>query len=113
MNVLNTTDEGFAKKNFPNGYETIDVECSSLDSVLSKTKYKDKAIDFLNIDVENTEKDVLESLSFETYSPKLICVEIHCESEENLKNNVTYKFLLGKGYKVIWQKEYSFIFSPA
>jgi len=112
MNVLNTTDESFAKKNFPNGYETTDIECSSLDSVLSKTKYKGKFIDFLNIDVENTEKDVLESLSFEIYRPKLICVEIHSESEENLKNNITYKFLLEKGYKIAWQKEYSFIFSP-
>ena len=112
MNVLNTTDESFAKRNFPNGYETIDVECSSLDNVLNKTKYKDKAIDFLNIDVENTEKDVLESLSFETYRPKLICVEIHSESEENLKSNMTYKFLIEKGYKVVWKKEYSFIFSP-
>tara|TARA_B100001029_G_scaffold51695_1_gene41376 strand:- start:16 stop:690 length:675 start_codon:yes stop_codon:yes gene_type:complete len=112
MNALNTTDESFAKRNFPNGYKTLDVECSSLDSVLSKTKYKDKVIDFLNIDVENTEKDVLESLSFEIYRPKLICVEIHHESEENLKSNMTYKFLLEKGYKVTWRKEYSFIFLP-
>jgi len=112
MNVLNTTDESFAKRNFPNGYETIDVECSSLDNVLNKTKYKDKTIDFLNIDVENTEKDVLESLSFETYRPKLICVEIHSESEENLKSNMTYKFLIQKDYQVVWKKEYSFIFSP-
>ena len=112
MNALNTTDESFAKRNFPNGYKTLDVECSSLDSVLSKTKYKDKVIDFLNIDVENTEKDVLESLSFEIYRPKLICVEIHHESEEDLKSNMTYKFLLEKGYKVTWRKEYSFIFLP-
>ena len=111
MNVLNTTDESFAKKNFPNGYETTDVECSTLDSVLSKTKYKGKVIDFLNIDVENTEKDVLESLSFEIYRPKLICVEIHSESEENLRNNITYQFLLEKKYEIAWQKEYSFIFS--
>ena len=111
MNVLNTTDESFAKKNFPNGYETTDVECSTLDSVLSKTKYKGMVIDFLNLDVENTEKDVLESLSFEIYRPKLICVEIHSESEENLRNNITYQFLLEKKYEIAWQKEYSFIFS--
>tara|TARA_Y100001970_G_scaffold260708_1_gene343052 strand:+ start:288 stop:962 length:675 start_codon:yes stop_codon:yes gene_type:complete len=113
MNVLNTTDESFAKRNFPNGYNTIDVECSSLNNVLDNTKYKNKVIDFLNIDVENTEKDVLDSLSFETYRPKLICVEIHYKSEENLKNNVTWKFLTNKGYKTVWQKKYSFIFSPA
>ena len=111
MNVLNTTDEDFAKKNFPNGYDTINVQCSSLNDVLNKTKYKNRPIDFLNVDVENTEKDVLESLNFQVYRPKLICVEIHSKSEEDLKKNVTYNFLLEKNYKIAWNKEYSFIFS--
>ena len=111
MNVLNTTDENFAKRNFPNGYESIEIDCLTLDSILEKTKFKNNKIDFLNIDVENTEKDVLESLNFEIYKPKLICVEIHFENEGDLNNNITYKYLLGKGYKIAWRNEYSFIFS--
>ena len=111
MNVLNTTDESFAKRNFPNGYESIEIDCLTLDSILGKTKFKNNKIDFLNIDVENTEKDVLESLNFEIYKPKLICVEIHFENEDDISNNITYKYLLGKGYKIVWRNEYSFIFS--
>ncbi len=111
MNVLNTTDENFAKKNFPNGYESKEIECISLNNILERTKYKNKIIDFLNVDVENTEKDVLESLNFEVYKPKLICVEIHYETENDFKNNLTYNYLLEKGYQVVWKKEYSFIFS--
>ena len=111
MNVLNTTDENFAKKNFPNGYESKEIECISLNNILERTKYKNKIIDFLNVDVENTEKDVLESLNFEVYKPKLICVEIHHENENDFKNNLTYNYLLEKGYEVVWKKQYSFIFS--
>ena len=111
MNVLNTTDESFAKRNFPNGYESREIECLSLNNILEKTKFKNKIIDFLNVDVENTEKDVLESLNFDIYKPRLICVEIHLENEESFKNNPTFKFLDNKGYKIVWKKEYSYIFS--
>ena len=38
MNVLNTTDESFAKRNFPNGYESREIECLSLNNILEKTK---------------------------------------------------------------------------
>ena len=111
MNVLNTTDESFAKRNFPNGYESREIECLSLNNILEKTKFKNKIIDFLNVDVENTEKDVLESLNFDVYKHRLICVEIHSENEESFKNNPTFKFLDNKGYKIVWKKEYSYIFS--
>ena len=111
MNVLNTTDESFAKRNFPNGYESREIECLSLNNILEKTRFKNKIIDFLNVDVENTEKDVLESLNFDIYRPRLICVEIHSENEESFKNNPTFKFLDNKGYKIVWKKEYSYIFS--
>ena len=111
MNVLNTTDESFAKRNFPNGYETKEIACLSLNDILAKTNFKNKIIDFLNVDVENTEIDVLESLNFNIYKPRLICVEIHTENPNSLKSNMTYKFLEEKGYKIVWKKEYSYIFS--
>ena len=111
MNVLNTTNEKFAKINFPNGYKIVNVKCSSLNKVLNKTKYKGRIIDFLNLDVESTEKDVLESLNFSIYKPKLICIEIHFNKLKDLKFNKIYKFLLKKNYILMWRKKYSFIFS--
>ncbi len=111
MNVLNTTNEKFAKINFPNGFKIANVKCSSLNKVLDKTKYKGRIIDFLNLDVESTEKDVLKSLNFNIYKPKLICIEIHFNKLRDLKFNKTYQFLLKKGYKKKWRKKYSFIFS--
>ena len=113
MNILNTTNEKFAKITFPNGYETAKVKCSSLTKVLDKTKYKGRVIDFLDVDVESTDKDVLESLNFNIYKPKLICVEIHFNKLKDVKFNATYQFLLKKGYKLVWRKKISFMFLRA
>ncbi len=110
MNVLNTTNKKFAKITFPHGYKTANVKCSSLTKVLDKTKYKGRVIDFLDVDVETTDKDVLESLNFNIYKPKLICIEIRFNKLKDLKFNTIYQFLLKKGYKLVWRKKISFIF---
>ena len=47
-----------------------------LTTILNETKYKNEKIDFLNIDVEGADFDILKSLNFDVYRPKLICVEI-------------------------------------
>jgi hypothetical protein len=111
MNALNTTNKKFANINFPNGFKIANVKCSSLNKVLDQTKYKGRIIDFLNLDVESTERDVLKSLNFNIYKPKLVCIEIHFNKLRDLKFNKTYQFLLKKGYKKKWRKKYSFIFS--
>ena len=72
---------------------------------------KKKRIDFLNIDVEGSELEVLKSLNFKVYKPSLVCVEIHHKTKFELKHNSVFKFLVKKKYKKIWSKEYSFIFS--
>ena len=110
INVLNTTNKEFAKKNFPNGYSTSVSNCSTLNNIISKTKFKNKQIDFLNIDVEGGELGVLRSLNFKKYKPKLICIEIHHNNQKSLKKNPIYKFLKRKKYKKKWSREYSFIF---
>ena len=91
------------------------MQADTLNSVLSKSKYKNKKIDFLNLDIEGNEINALKSLNFKKYSPKLICVEIHnyplsSSKPGNLKSNPIYKFLLKKGYNQVWKKEFSFIF---
>ena len=111
INVLNTTNKQFAKRFFPNGYKTSIAKCATLNSVISKTKFKKKRIDFLNIDVEGAEIEVLKSLNFKIYKPLLICIEIHHDNKYQLKYHPIYKFLTKKKYKKIWNREYSFIFS--
>ena len=115
INMLNTINKKFASSNFRKGFKTSYVQADTLNSVLSKSKYKNKKIDFLNLDIEGNEINALKSLNFKKYSPKLICVEIHnyplsSSKPGNLKSNPIYKFLLKKGYIQVWKKEFSFIF---
>lgn len=116
INMLNTTNEKCAKIHFLNGYKEKFVNSDTLNSIIGKTVYKNKEIDFLNVDVEWNEINVLKSLDFDTYKPKLICIEIHNHEDTYVydKNfimkNPIYIFLQNIGYKKIWEKEFSFIF---
>ena len=115
INMLNTSSKKLAKIHFRNGYQERLIKSSTLNSIISRTKFK-KKIDFLNIDVEGNELNVLKSLNFLKYRPKLICVEIHNHEKmynknlDYLKRNVVYKFLINKGYKIYWKNGFSFIF---
>ena len=116
INMLNTISEKFAKIHFLKGFKEKIVNTDTLNSIIEKTPFKGREIDFLNIDVEGNELNVLQSLSFNLYNPKLICVEIHNPDnmydydELAIKNNPISVFLDKTGYKKIWNKEFSFIF---
>ena len=116
INMLNTSSKKLAKIYFRNGYQERSINTNTLNSIINKTKFKEKKIDFLNIDVEGNELNVLKSLNFSKYKPKLICIEIHNQEEmynsnsDYLKRNPVYKFLTKKGYKIFWENEFSFIF---
>ncbi len=106
---LNTTDLEWAKKNFQNNFQVRKIKCQTFNDLLNETKYKNKKIDLLNIDVEGSEMKILSCLSFKIYNPKIICVEIlgyrhlkYDEKEKAIKTNEVYRFLTNKGYKKVW-----------
>ena len=86
-----------------------------LTKVLDETKYKNKKIDFLNIDTEGADLDVLESLDFARYSPRLVCVEIIPENLDINKMDIgkskIFDFFKSKNYKRIWFGTWSHIFA--
>ena len=117
INLLSTTIISSAKLSFlNNSFNIRRAKCLRLNDIISKTKFKNRKIDFLNIDTEKSEVDVLKSLNFNKYKPKLICIEIHLKDKNHLtlplKSHPTYLYLKSKKYKIIWRKGYSFIFSP-
>ena len=106
---LNTTDLHWAKENFNNNFQTKKIKCQTINSLLDETKYKNKKINFLNIDVEGAEMKVLTNLDFKIYDPNTICVEIlgyrhlnNVEQEIAIKKNDIYIFLINMGYKKVW-----------
>ena len=106
---LNTTDKKIARENFQGNFQEKKVKCQSIQNILDNSKYKNKKIDLLNIDIEGAEMKVLNTLNFEIYDPSLICIEIlgyrdlNSEQREiEIKNNEIYKFLVNRGYKKVW-----------
>lgn len=89
------------------------IECKPLTQIIDDTKFSNKKIDFLNIDAEGHDYEVLQGLDLKKYSPKIICIEISPlvdEKNKNYKNTKIFKYLLENNYKLIWKGFNSFIF---
>ena len=116
INMLNTLNKEFAKIHFKNGFQEKRIKTNTLNYILDRSKYKNKKIDFFNLDVEGNELNVLKSLNFKKYQPSLICVEIHNHQETQKNNKDHFKktpinqFLIKKMYKVVWNYKFSYIY---
>lgn len=60
-----------------------------------------KEIDFLSIDVEGLDLEVLKSNDWNKYNPKFILVELHFDDAEEILVSELYKFLKNKHYKLV------------
>ncbi len=104
--AINTFDEDIATAWLNN--ETLDhpaklvdkklIPVVRLETILDQHLPKNTEIDFLNIDVEGLDFEVLQSNNWGKYKPKLIACEIHKSIEEILDCEIYY-YLVAKGYK--------------
>ena len=100
---LNTVEKTHANKwakRINKKYKIVQIKSDTLNNIIQKNNVP-KTFEYLNIDVELHEINVLKGLDFGKFRPKLITVEIHCDSVEQIKNNAVYKFLISKRYKLI------------
>ena len=89
------------------------IKSQKLTTLINKTKFKNKKIDFLSIDTEGKDLEVLKSLNFTIYKPKYICVEIWGREKNkkfNLKKDSIYDFLIKKKYKLVFNRKENYIF---
>ena len=110
---MNTLNLSHAKKIFFNKFKKKRIKTKTLTNILDKIKFKLKKIDFLNIDTEGNDLEVLKSLDFKKYQPKLICVELidHFNPDKKkIKKHKIYKILKEKKYKLVWSGHFSHIF---
>ena len=116
LNMLNTLNKDIAKIHFLNGYNSRTIKVNTLNYFLKKFYGNKKKIDLLKIDTEGEELNVLKSIDFKIYKPRLISIEIHNQKQmykddlEYYKSNEIYKFLILKKYSLIWKNYFSFIF---
>jgi len=99
------------------------VSSKTLTSLLDNSVYKNKQIHFLDLDVEGADLDVLKSLDFSKYHPKLICVEILSKdmninkknfieiNSKEIEKSEIYMFLTKQNYKKIWSGIFNHIFA--
>ncbi|MCA6078712.1 FkbM family methyltransferase [Fulvivirga sedimenti] len=97
--VLSTTEiENLAYPKEHNlGISTIEFATSTLTSILKNNGVPGN-FDLLSIDAEEHDFNVLMSLDFSLYTPKLIVLEDETFSLESSSENRIYRFLISKGY---------------
>ncbi len=98
------------EKNSP--YKLIDqikIKTETLAGILSKClPLEVKKIDFMSIDVEGLDLEVLKSNNWEKYRPHIILVELL--DFESFDNDPIFSFLINKNYKFQAKSQYTFFF---
>ena len=99
ISQLTSIKKDTALKRMQGRIKEKEINAFKLDTIMNNSKYKNKKIDFLNIDIEGNDFEALCSINFDTYKPKVICIEI---DEENILDSNIYKYLINLNYKKIW-----------
>lgn len=82
----------------------------TLTQVIDETRFNNIEIDLLNIDAEGHDLNVLKSLDFNRYKPKVIAVEIYAKDMEEVLETDIHQFLKEKGYKYINRVSFTSIY---
>ncbi len=113
--TMNTFDEEVAKELVEkHGFkllETKDIPCTTLQNVLSK--YTNNVFpDFLSLDVEGLDMEILNQIDYEHNYPKVICVETveYTNDGTGGKNEQLIKFLESNGYFIFADTNINTIF---
>ena len=103
INTLDKNYSDFAEKNISfRNHKKSYVETQTFDTLIKNAKINISKIDFLNIDVEGSDYNVLIGFNLEKYKPNIICVEMLNISHEDSNNNKkTLDYLNTNGYNLI------------
>jgi len=83
---------------------------SSLKNILNENIPSDQEIDFMTVDVEGMDLEILQSNDWEKYRPKVVIVEdLHFSLEKKDRSKI-YTFLVRKQYMLIGKTDVSLIF---
>jgi len=85
------------------------INSDTLNNIIENSKFKNSKIDFVSIDVEGNEMNVLNGFNLKKYKPKLILLEFILPNKKEfyekdineIINSEVYKFLTKNEYKLI------------
>tara|TARA_B100001996_G_scaffold374484_1_gene353178 strand:- start:996 stop:1418 length:423 start_codon:yes stop_codon:yes gene_type:complete len=102
ISQLTTIKKDIAQQRMEGSIKEKKMTSKKLTTILNNSKFCNRKIDFLNIDLEGADMSALQSLDFEIYRPKIICVEI---TDKILENSDIFKFLKKLNYKKKWSSK--------
>ena len=79
----------------------VKMKTQRLESILDFHLKENTVIDFLSVDVEGNDLNVLKSINFKKYRPRYIVVEIHNFILKDGQQNEVVTFLFQNGYELI------------
>lgn len=108
--AINTLDKSTASYQKAKVREIKTINTKTLNSVLHSLKIKNK-IDFISIDVEGHELDVVKGINFKKYKPSIVVIEFLDLSTKKLeiKNLNIKNTLKSKIYKYMQKNEYTLV----
>ena len=91
---------------------TVRLQTRRLDSLLGEAfnGQTDPVIDFLSIDVEGSEMDVLKSNDWSRFKPRVIVIEVLGKTLSTVSSSAEYQFLTNLGYVPVSMLYHSVIF---
>ena len=107
INTVSTKLANYRKKKF----KIVKEKSTTLNHIIKKTRFYNKKIDFLTIDVENHEYEVLKNFDFKKHKIRLIVCENTDMSQKNLETqNINFKQIFNsKIYKLLKKNNYKLI----
>jgi len=111
-NTLDFNHKNWLKNHFnikEKDFKIKKIKTITLGEILDKNKIFN--IDFLNIDIEGKELEVLKLLDFKKFKIKVICVELFSYNKISSKKSIKLKKILKKnGFKLVDKSEINYIF---
>lgn len=85
------------------------VKTYKLSDILDKYKIS-SSIEFMSVDVEGFDLNVLKSNNWIKYRPKIIIIEFHAKDLDTLESNAVHTFLNSKGYNFLCNTTTNFFY---
>ena len=89
-------------------FEEINIPQININKELMRRNIK--RIDFLNLDVEGAELEIIKNFDFNNHSPTIIAIEIHGNNVQECLNKEEAKIILNNGYICVGSAVITFFF---
>ena len=114
LSPMNTFSEAFADKAIAGGVklrEVVKIPVITLKDLLDRYLPQGQAIDFLSIDCEGLDLEILESNDWNHYRPDFILIEIHTDGRNwEIPDSCVARYLRERGYEVVGQSVVTTLF---